>query len=165
MSRTITLGFDAAANARALRELEEYQRWVREKADALAIELIGRGLDYAAMSFESAFYVGPRDDVTYDAEDRGNGVYAIIVGGETAVIIEFGAGVTRGYGHPQAEEFGFGPGTYPGQTHAMDPKGWYLPRSKGGGHTDGNPPSKSMYNTAKRLREELADVAREVFGS
>lgn len=163
MSRTIKLGFDSASIMRALKELEGYQLWLREKADALAIELTTRGLDYVAMRFESAYYKGPRDDVSYDVEDRGNGVYAIVVNGETAVIIEFGAGVTRGYGHPQAAEFGFGPGTYPGQTHAMDPNGWYLPRSAGGGHTDGNPPSMSMYNTAKTLRDELADIARGVF--
>jgi hypothetical protein len=111
----------------------------------------------------TAEYKGPRDDITYDIEDRGDGVYAIIVNGVTAVIIEFGAGVTRGYGHPQADEFGFGPGTFPGQTHAMDPNGWYLPKSKGGGHTDGNPPSKTMYNEAKKLREQLAEIAMEVF--
>ena len=165
MSKTIKLGFDSAINAKALQELQGYQLWLREKADKLAVELTLRGLDYAAISFEGAYYKGPRDDIRYDVEDRGDGVYAIIVDGTTAVIIEFGAGVTRGYGHPQADEFGFGPGTFPGQTHAMDPNGWYLPKSAGGGHTDGNPPSRSMYDTAKNLRAELADIAREVFGN
>ena len=163
MSKTIKLGFDSASVAKALRELQEYQEWLRDKANDLIAELIGRGLDDVSVSFMAAEYKGPRDDITYDIEDRGDGVYAIIVNGVTAVIIEFGAGVTRGYGHPQADEFGFGPGTFPGQTHAMDPKGWYLPKSKGGGHTDGNPPSKTMYNEAKKLREQLAEIAREVF--
>ena len=163
MSRTIKLGFDSASIAKALAELQGYQLWLREKAEALAFELTARGLDISAMSFEHAQYDGPRDDIVYDVEDRGDGVFAIIVDGETAIILEFGAGVKYGYGHPQANEFGFGPGTYPGQTHAMDPNGWYLPRSAGGGHTDGNPPSMSMYNTAKTLRDELADIARGVF--
>jgi len=163
MSKTIKLGFDSASVAKALRELQEYQDWLRDKANDLIAELIGRGLDDVSVSFMTAEYKGPRDDITYDIEDRGDGVYAIIVNGVTAVIIEFGAGVTRGYGHPQADEFGFGPGTFPGQTHAMDPNGWYLPKSKGGGHTDGNPPSKTMYNEAKKLREQLAEIAREVF--
>jgi len=163
MSKTIKLGFDSASVAKALRELQEYQDWLRDKANDLIAELIGRGLDDVSVSFMTAEYKGPRDDITYDIEDRGDGVYAIIVNGVTAVIIEFGAGVTRGYGHPQADEFGFGPGTFPGQTHAMDPNGWYLPKSKGGGHTDGNPPSKTMYNEAKKLREQLAEIAMEVF--
>jgi len=164
VSRTIKLGLDSTSVSKALAELQGYQLWLREKAQKLAFELTARGLDDAAIHFESAYYKGPRDDVVYDAEDRGNGVYAIIVDGVTAVIIEFGAGVTRGYGHPQADEFGFGPGTFPGQTHAMDPNGWYLPKSKGGGHTDGNPPSRAMYNAANTLRRELANIAREVFG-
>ncbi len=165
MSKTITLGFDSASIANALRELQAYQLWLREKAEKLAVELTLRGFDVAAISFQQAQYDGPRNDIVYDVEDRGDGVYAIVVSGETAVIIEFGAGVTHGYGHPQAEEFGVGPGTYPWQTHAMDPKGWYLPKSAGGGHTYGNPPSRSMYDTAKYLHEELASIAREVFGS
>lgn len=163
MSKTIKLGFDSASIAKALQELQGYQLWLREKTEALAFELTARGLDISAMSFERAQYDGPRDDIVYDVEDRGDGVFAIIVDGETAIILEFGAGVKYGYGHPQANEFGFGPGTYPGQTHAMDPKGWWLPKSAGGGHTYGNRPSMSMYNTAKTLREQLAEIAREVF--
>ena len=163
MSKTIKLGFDSASVSKALAELQGYQLWLREKAEALAFELTARGLDDVAIGFERAYYVGPRDDIICDVEDRGDGVYAIVVNGVTAVIIEFGAGVTRGGGHELAGKFGFGPGTFPGQTHAMDPNGWYLPKSKGGGHTDGNPPSRTMFQEAKDLREQLADIAREVF--
>ena len=163
MSKTIQLGFDSASATKALRELQEYQSWLRYKAGKFAHELAARGADDALVTFLTADYKGPRDDIKVDVDDRGDGVYAIVVNGVTAVIIEFGAGVARGGGHELAGKFGFGPGTFPGQTHAMDPNGWYLPKSKGGGHTDGNPPSRAMYNAANTLRRELANIAREVF--
>lgn len=164
MSKTIKLGFDSASIANALMELQAYQLCLLDKAEKLAIELTMRGFDKASVKFTGAKYDGPRSDIKYDVEDRGDGVYAIVISGTTAVIIEFGAGVTYGYGHPQADEFGMGPGTFPdAKGHWDDPNGWYLPKSAGGGHTMGNPPSRAMYDTSQELRNELAAIAREVF--
>lgn len=176
MSRTIKLGFDSASVSKALAELQGYQLWLREKATALAFELTAMGLDLAAMSFESAEYDGPRGDVVYDAEDRGNGVFAIIVDGETAVILEFGSGVKYGGGHPLADKVtpNMGPGTHPNKHYSRNSRGelvanwendrgWYLPKEAGGGHTFGNPPSMTMFNTADYMRKMLSQVAKDVF--
>lgn len=166
-NRVIKLSlFNPSINDKAIDELQGYAKRLETKKEELLQELVTRGWEIAGLHFDTAFYKGPKDDLYIDVEERGDGKYAIVAHGETAVLIEFGAGITYyGSGHPQADEFGFGPGTYPGQTHALTGKGWYLPKSAGGGHTYGNPPAKGMYEASKSLREELVEIARRVFST
>lgn len=148
----------------AIKQLDDYCKNIDRKMNELAQRLASMGATEVSLGFSRAIYTGPMDyDVT--VEDMGNNKYRIIVSGETILFVEFGAGITYGKGHPLDAQFGYGPGTYPGQTHAMTGKGWYLPKDKGGGHTYGNPPNMPMYNTAKDLRNEILNVAREVFNS
>ena len=158
--------FNPSANDKAIRELQDYAKWLETKGEELSQELTARGYEIAGLHFDTAFYKGPKDDLSIDVEERGDGKYAIVAHGQTAVLIEFGAGITYyGDGHPQAKDFGFGPGTYPGQTHALTGKGWYLPKAAGGEHTYGNPPAKGMYEASKTLRDELVEIARKVFST
>ena len=158
-----------STNNKAVDDLLNYIEWMEQKCEELMIELVARGCTVAIDQYGDVFsqyYKGPVDGTGVDAQDLGDGKYAIVVHGETKHILEFGAGITYGFiPHPQADEFGFGPETYPGQTHAGDPKGWWLPKSAGGGHTYGNPPSMALYNAGKTMREELVDIARKVFNS
>ena len=162
MSRTIHIDLmDSSSIDRAIHELRDYQRWLERKAGELAERLATLGAVQVSLGYARAVYTGGKDvDVT--VEKRGENTYAIVASGATVLILEFGAGVTYGYGHPQAGEFGYGPTTYPGQTHAADPKGWWF---QGGEHTYGNPPSMTMYRTAKELEQEVERIAKEVFRS
>ena len=163
MSKTIHVDvFDPASIDSAINELREYAKWVKAKANELVKRLADMGAVLAAIEFSRVPYHGAKD-VEVDVEARGPNTYAIVASGETVLILEFGAGVTYGYGHPQADEFGYGPTTYPGQKHAADPNGWWIPKDAGGGHTYGNPPAMAMYRTDKELRDRLLEVAREVF--
>ncbi len=145
--------------------LVRYQSWIAQKANIIAERLASIGGVKVSTDFSRSVYVGEKD-VSVSVENIGDGKYAIIASGETVLILEFGAGVTYGYGHPQATEFGMGPGTYPnGKGHWDDPKGWWIPKSAGGGHTYGNPPNMPMYNTEQELKKEIERVAREVFNS
>lgn len=142
-----------------IRQLEQRQRWINERAHELVQRLAEMGAVNVSIEYARAIYNGDKDyDVT--VEDRGENRMAIVASGATVLILEFGAGVTYGDGHPQAGEFGFGPGTYPGQRHAMDENGWYFGNHE---HTYGNPPSMTMYMTARELRQRVQEVAREVF--
>ena len=144
-------------------QLHNFADSMDQRAKEICRRLAQYGLVLADASFSGAAYDGTKDvSVTVEQTDNG---YRIIAGGTMVLLLEFGAGVTYGGGHPQAAQFGFGPGTYPGQTHAMTGKGWYLPKAKGGGHTYGNPPSMTMYNTAQDLKREIERVAREVLGT
>lgn len=144
-------------------ELTVYRKWQEEKARELAERLASLGATVASIRFSRAVYTGPKDvDVT--VEELPNG-YKVKADGESVLSIEFGSGVTYGYGHPEAGEFGMGPGTYPdGKGHWDDPKGWYLPKSAGGGHTFGNPPAMPMYEARKAIELELPRIVKEVFG-
>jgi hypothetical protein len=143
-------------------ELMVYRKWQEEKARELAERLAALGATVASVRFSRAVYTGKKD-VEVTVEGLPNG-YKVKADGESVLFIEFGSGVTYGYGHPEAGEFGMGPGTYPdGKGHWDDPKGWYLPKSAGGGHTFGNPPAMPMYEARKAIEQELPRIVKEVF--
>lgn len=143
-------------------ELMFYRKWQEEKARDLAERLAALGATVASIRFSRAVYTGKKD-VEVTVEGLPNG-YKVKADGESVLFIEFGSGVTYGYGHPEAGEFGMGPGTYPdGKGHWDDPKGWYLPKSAGGGHTFGNPPAMPMYEARKAIEQELPRIVKEVF--
>lgn len=153
-----------------IKGLEDYKRSLKVKADALVKKLADAGCEAVSITYGAWLYKGSREaEVT--VEQRGPAQYAIVASGETVLILEFGAGVSySATQHPLANSIEggpYGPGTYPGQTHAMDPRGWYLPKSAGGRsgvHTYGNAPSMAMYNTGKSLHEVVKQAAKEVFG-
>lgn len=111
----------------------------------------------------------------YDLDDDGNDVRVnidarpkhttIVAEGKDVLFVEFGAGAMYGYGHPQAYEFDFGPGTYnPDSDNWRNPKGWWYTGADGKSHHSyGNSPAMAMYQAAKEVRQSLPEVAREVF--
>ena len=164
MTKVINMSLNTASIDAAIKEIRDYQAWIRRKTTEFVERLANEGAIQALIGYESAYYRGPRD-VDVNVEDRGDNTFAIVASGETILILEFGAGVTYGYGHPLALAYGMGPGTYPGQKHAFDPQGWWLPKEAGGGHTFGNAPSMTMYKVGKDLRDRIVEIAREVFSS
>ena len=125
---------------RAIKQIRKLDAEWDRKIDTLLQRLASIGATKASLDFSRAVYTGD-NDVYVSVEPIENG-YSIIASGEAVLFIEFGSGVTYGYGHPAPMEYG--PGTYPGEGHWNDPKGWYLPKEKGGTHTYGNPPSATM---------------------
>lgn len=159
----ITVSLDSADIFRVVDKLNAYEHRLREKADEICKRLAVSGRWEATIGFSQAIYDGTKDfDVRVEPIDNG---FEIIADGETVLLLEFGAGVTYGYGHPQAVDFGMGPGTYPdAMGHWNDPKGWWFKDETGTKyHSYGNAPAMPMYNTAKDLRAMVAEVAREVF--
>lgn len=144
------------------KEVSDYRKWQKEKAVELAKRLAEIGVETAKVRFESGSYLGDKDAVV-TAEPIANG-YVVKASGKSVLFLEFGTGITYGFGHPEAQEHGMGPGTYPdGKGHWNDPKGWYLPKSAGGGHTYGNYPAMPMYEARKTIERELPRIVKEVF--
>lgn len=160
MKHTISVPLTEKGIDQLIKKLDEYEKWLKRKSNELAERLATLGATYASLGFSTALYEGERD-VLISVEHRGDGHFAVKANGETVLIIEYGAGVTMGYGHPEVRKFG--PGTYPGQTHAMDPHGWWYSENGKSRHTYGNPPNAPMYNTVKNLEQEFARIVREVF--
>lgn len=146
---------------KAMREVERYKQWVSVKEAELRSRLAMMGATVASIQFARAIYTGS-NDITVRVDDTGS-VAVIYAEGESVAFIEFGAGATYGYGHPQAGEFGVGPGTYPdGKGHWNNPKGWWFGSSQ---HTYGNPPAMAMYTAVQEITQNLTKIAREVFRS
>lgn len=155
--------FDAGSIDEAIAGLEELQKFLEDRTKLLVQRLAEIGFSVAKATFSTAVCDGT-NDVSVSIEQRGETACAVVATGEATLFLEFGSGVTLGYGHPLAGEYGMGPGTYPdGKGHWDDPRGWYLPKEKGGGHTYGNPPSGAMYSAVKEIELEFARIAQEVF--
>ena len=154
--------FDPSSIDRAIEQLEEYSDSLDRKAQELCERLADMGALYAEWNFSNVLYAGDIDyKITVDRV--GENTYLIRADGESVLFMEFGAGIKHGYGHPQADKFGMGPGTYPGKGHWNDPKGWWFGEKGNWTHTYGNAPGMPMYNAAKDLREEILQAAQEVF--
>lgn len=145
----------------AVKAVQKYQAWVSLKEKELRSRLAMLGATVASIQFARAIYTGS-NDITVRVDDTGS-VAVIYAEGEAVAFIEFGAGITYGYGHPQAGEFGVGPGTYPdGKGHWDNPKGWWFGNSQ---HTYGNPPAAAMYSAVQEIAKSVTEIAREVFRS
>ena len=140
----------------------EYQKWQEQKTAELLDRLVMLGASTASIRFARATYTGLKD-ATVTVEPIANG-YVIKAEGQSVLFLEFGSGIRYGSGHPENAEYGMGPGTYPdGKGHWDDPKGWWVPKNKGGGHTYGNPPAMAMYEARKSIEQELVRIVKEVF--
>ena len=159
MVKKITIDLSAKSIDSAIKEVRKYKMWVLEKEKELRQRLAMLGASVASIKFSTAIYNGT-NDVTVRVEDDGS-TATIYAEGQSVAFIEFGAGAKHGYGHPQAGEFGVGPGTYPdGKGNWDNPKGWYIP---GGEHTYGNPPAQAMYSAVQTITEQVTMIAKEVF--
>ena len=165
MAKTIRMnGISEATIEAAVQELRRYAEWIDRKESELISKLAERGKNVASVKFASAKYDGT-NDVSVRVDNTGS-VAVIYAEGEAVAFIEFGSGSATGYGHPQAGEHGFGPGTWStsesGKGHWDDPDGWYYEHGK---KSHGNPPAMAMYDAVQTMTAEITSIAREVFGS
>ena len=164
MDRTIQIELTNKSIGKAIRELRKYSAWVQKKEVELRSRLAMVGATAASIQFSRAIYDGS-DDISVRVDDTGS-VAVIYAEGESVAFIEFGTGKKYGYGHPQAGEFGFGPGTWSdgpeGKGHWDNEKGWWYGDSQ---HTYGNPPAMAMYAAVREISEQVTRIAREVFST
>lgn len=156
-----------------ISDVEQKQKFLREKSDELAKRLAKVGEDTAREIMGQHVFDGDTL-ASLHTEHRGPAHYAVRAESEGVLFLEYGSGL-KGYGHPEPE--GYGPGTYPGQTHAFSPSGWwfrtddprlirrYDKKGQGWGHSYGNAPAMPMYNGVKSVEQNLQKVAEEVFNS
>lgn len=165
-----TLSADSIGNA--IKELEQYKRdvarkteFLRQKAAERVENLVQSGFNGAVV--DDLLNGGARHaDVQVSVSDRGN-VSVVIAKGEDTVWVEFGAGVFHNGSagnspHPDGSELGF---TIGGYGKGMGKRRVWGFREGGELHlTHGTPATMPMYNAIKIVSDEIADIAREVFG-
>lgn len=80
------------------------------------------------------------------------------------MMAEFGSGLIAN--NVRAHEFGMGTGTFPEQTHAEEPDGWwYMDLDREWHHSYGIRPTMPMWKAAVEMNDVIVETAREVFGS
>ena len=161
MARDIEIELTNESIGAAIKELRRYKKWIVKKEAELRSKLAIRGATVASIQFARAIYNGS-NDISVRVDNTGS-VAVIYAEGQSVAFIEFGSGATYGYGHPQAGEFGVGPGTYPdGKGHWDNPNGWWY---GSGQHSYGNPPAMAMWTAVQEITENVTEIAREVFAT
>lgn len=165
MAKTIRInGISEATIEAAAQEMRRYAQWIERKEIEFRSRLASLGATVASIQFARAIYNGT-NDVSVRVDDTGS-VAVIYAEGESVAFIEFGSGSRYGYGHPQAGQFGVGPGTYSdgpeGKGHWDNPKGWWYGHGK---HSYGNPPAMAMVKARDAMVEDITTIAKEVFGT
>lgn len=161
MANVIQIELSDESINNAIKELKRYGAWVQAKEKELRSRLAEFGVTIASVRFSGATYDGDNDvSVTYN--DDGS-TATITASGKAVAFIEFGSGLI-GYGHPNAGDFGFGPGTYSdgpdGKGHWDNPDGWYYTHGK---KSKGNPPAMAMVAARDAIAENITRIAQEVF--
>lgn len=169
----IQMRLDPESIGEGIAQVEAYQKRVAESGDKIAQELAYLGYQVAYGVMSGHVFSGETSESLEVVEDGPNR-YILMAASRALLFFEFGAGARQGGGHPWDDDFGFGPGTYPGNGHWDDPMGWWFPtedprliirRDKSGqgwGHSYGNKPHMPFYRADKAMRDDLLKVAKEV---
>ena len=158
-----------------VQRVASLQNGLAGKVKELLQKLGEFGVDTEGARFETARYDGT-NDVTVKAEWTDENTLTIHADGQAVAFIEFGTGVHFKESHPKAAEFGAIRGTY---GHGLGKLDMWRYRGDPGTHgevyddphlphfgmvaTYGNPPARAVFDTAKDLREKVAEIAQEVF--
>lgn len=161
---------------RLMGKLRTYQKSLDSKQKRLLEELAQIGIDIASARFQTAQYDGGNDVVVNKSPEWANDhTLFLIATGDAVTFIEFGTGVHYAEQHPQAAALGAIRGAYGQGKGAQDRWSYYgSPGTNGQIVTEnekgtvvlthGNPPARAMYDATKEMRDQIEDVAREVFG-
>lgn len=172
--RVIKVQLNEASINRAIKELEDYKKWLLSKTKEFLKALADEGVEIANTKFAKAVYDGT-NDVSCSVEERGDNKIAVVAVGGATLFIEFGTGVKYPDNHPEAGKHGMVRGQY-GYKLGRLPQGWRYKGDPGSNgevitegkhvgevHTYGNPANMSMYQTIRELEEKFEEIARRVY--
>ena len=162
--------FDGVSINDAIKQIQEYNRNLKRKTQILIDKLAEKGLEVVQTTMES---VPAEEKGSYNTEiinnSRGDIIGAAIrLTGDKVLFIEFSAGITYGTpkgGYPLDSGKQYGVGTYPGQVHAEDPRGWwYIDEQGNKHHSYGNRAYMPMYHADSEILSQVCNIDKEVFG-
>ena len=173
--------YDSKSIDNAIKQLEKYKTYIQTKEQELLTRLAEIGVDTASVLFDNAWYDGTNDvtvsksDITTTLKEN---TITISAKGQAVAFIEFGTGVTYGYGYMGTKpsgikdigQYGHGLGKlkngwrYPTE-NGLGTNGVYDTKHKGYIHTYGNPPAMAMWKSTQDIQAKVEQIAREVFGN
>lgn len=168
--------FDSKSIQNAIQTIEQYRDDLPRKCQEICRRLAEEGVKVADVAINSV-PIGKTITLTTDINPSKMGCKAIMkmTGRETrtedgrifftALAIEFGAGIRYNpTANPKSSEFGMGVGTFPGQTHAENPDGWYYLDSNGEWkHSYGVQASMPMHHAFSEMTKSVDKIVKEVF--
>ena len=169
MAKKLSISLSEKSIQNAIKELNQYKEDLKRKNPILVDKLSKIGLEVVQQTMES---VPDEEKGSYYTEiinnSQGDMIGAAIrLSGDKILFIEFSSGVTfgtpkGGYPLPSGKEYGVG--TYPGQTHAESPHGWwYVDENGEKHHSYGNRAYMPMYHAEQAIVMQIRNIAREVF--
>lgn len=186
MSKQITMNLSTSSVQNAIKELHQYQQDLNRKCEVFCQRLAEKGIEVAK---ENTGGYGKYITFSVEVTDRTKGCTALMVATNTGIIhsewkmedgsiksadispllmCEFGSGLKAV--NPQSFFRGghltVGTGTFPGQTHAKDPNGWWWKDLEDNWHHSyGVTPKMPMYHASMEMLLNIRKIAKEVFGS
>lgn len=166
--KQIDMTLSVASINNAIKELEKYKQSLERKNEIFVKRLAEYGLN--VVNTKVAESRGDSDDAQSKMQFNSMGeiVYAELhLTGEDVLFIEFGSGIyyNAGNEHPLAKQFGYGVGTYPGQTHAYEDFWFYTDKDGTHSHfSHGTEATMPMYNSVIEMYKQIYSIAKEVFG-
>lgn len=177
MRRNIQIPLNSRGLALMKKELEKEKARILWAQTEIVKRLLERGVMVMEGTLDNHVHTGETiDSIKVDIKTGAESTTGTLTVGSKAILfLEFGAGLI-GYGHPRASEFGFGPGTYPGNGNWDNPGGWWYPTDdpalslhvdKYGqmwGFSTGTRPLMPMHTTVEWVKRNVEAVTREVLG-
>jgi len=160
-----------------IRELERYKNSLDRKLQMLISELLKIGVTVAETNVSES-PLGKYVTLSTNIKPSGKGYEGILLAKgqvmehedfapfSVILAIEFGAGIHYNpVPNPKAELFGYGVGTFPDQTHAFQPDGWYFwdEEKQKWVHSFGVKATMPMYNADMEIIQNIKKIAEEVF--
>lgn len=170
MSKKIKFGLSVTEINRAIQEVEVYKKELNDKVQVFARRLSNLGLNTAKAIIQQHTSSGATiGSLRVETDSLGQITrMRVVVESSSILFLEFGAGITYNQGNenPKAGELGYGVGTYPDQTHAYDPNGWWYQDENGEWkHSYGTKAVMPMYNASLVMASQAVKIAKEVFKS
>lgn len=168
--KNIKIKLDPNSVDDAIAELKAYRASLMDKLKILIGQLVQDGVEIARVKVSASQGDSTDAYVDYTVSPEGDIVKAsIFLQGTDALFIEFGAGIAYNTGeqHPKADEFGYGPGTYPSKhppNKAINPGYWfYRDDSKNLQKSIGTEATMPIYHAGNTIRNNLIQKAIENF--
>lgn len=166
----------------ALKQLEAYKKSLQKKCEKFVSLLADEGISVAKQNMGE---YGQFVSFTKEFEPKRFGCRCLMVATQTGLVrrqwrtlnnatgivtvdvaplmmAEFGSGL--GAENKRGKKFGMGTGTFPGQTHATDPGGWYWQDlNYEWHHSDGEEATMPMYHAYEAMFAAIYNTAKVVF--
>ena len=167
MYKPIKINLSIGSIQSAREQLKDFQSDLDEKVEQFLKELAEEGIRVIQRNVALATGADNKQvSTSYTISKNGSITeMTLTTSGEDLLFIEFGAGIRFNNGniHPYAKDFGYGVGTYPGQTHAYNPNGWYYRVGGNLHHSYGTEATMPVYKAYMTIQDKANEIAQRVF--